>query len=356
MGGVGKGSEGHAMSSQTNDIVILGIETSCDETSAAVLVNGTDLRSHVISSQIVTHQRYGGVVPEIASREHSLHIQPVVQQAMDAAKVGFEDLSAIAVTYGPGLVGSLLVGVSGAKAMAYAAGIPLIGINHLEAHIYANFLDHPKLEFPFLALLVSGGHTHLIYFAAHGQYQVLGHTRDDAAGEALDKVARTLGLGYPGGPQIQKIAMDGDAQAFKFPRAMLEPDSLDFSFSGMKSAVLNTLNSARMRGETLNVPDLAASFQQAVVDVLVGKALRALERTGAKTLLLAGGVAANNLLRETLDKELSERKVHFVYPPPIYCTDNGAMIAITGYYHYLAGDFAPWTLNAAPGLGLEGLV
>ncbi len=340
------------MASLKSEIIILGIETSCDETSAAVLIDGTDLRSHIISSQIVTHQKYGGVVPEIASREHSLHIQPVVQQAMDAAQVAFSDLSAIAVTYGPGLVGSLLVGVSGAKAMAYAAGIPLIGINHLEGHIYANFLHHQDLEFPFLALLVSGGHTHLIFFEAHGQYRVLGRTRDDAAGEALDKVARTLGLGYPGGPQIEKVAQDGDVQAFVFPRAMLEPDSLDFSFSGMKSAVLNTLNTARMRGETLNVPDLAASFQQAVVDVLVRKALRAIERTGAKTLLLAGGVAANSLLRITLDQELSERSVRLVYPPPILCTDNGAMIAVAGYYHYLARDFSHWTLNAVPGLNL----
>jgi N6-L-threonylcarbamoyladenine synthase len=340
------------MKSSKSETVILGIETSCDETSAAVLVNGTDLRSHVISSQIMTHQKYGGVVPEIASREHSLHIQPVVQQAMDTAKVDFSDLSAIAVTCGPGLVGSLLVGVSGAKAMAYAAGIPLIGINHLEGHIYANFLHHQNLEFPFLALLVSGGHTHLIYFEAHGRYRVLGRTRDDAAGEALDKVARTLGLGYPGGPEIEKVAQHGDAQAFMFPRSLLERDSLDFSFSGMKSAVLNTLNSARMRGETLHVPDLAASFQQAVVDVLVQKALRAIERIKVKTLLLAGGVAANSLLRETLQRELSERNVRLVYPPPILCTDNGAMIAITGYYHYLAGTFSPWTLNAVPGLNL----
>lgn len=236
--------------------------------------------------------------------------------------------------------------------MAYAAGIPLIGINHLEGHIYANFLEHQDLTFPLLALLVSGGHTHLILFEAHGRYQVLGCTRDDAAGEALDKVARTLGLGYPGGPQIEKVAQDGDAQAFKFPRAMLEPTSLDFSFSGMKSSVLNTLNSAKMRGETLNVPDLAASFQQAVVDVLVRKALMAIDLTGVKTLLLAGGVAANLLLRETLDKALSERGIRLVYPPPILCTDNGAMIATAGYYHYLAGDFAPWTLNAVPGLNL----
>jgi N6-L-threonylcarbamoyladenine synthase len=352
VGGIGIGSECTVTGSQKKDVIILGVETSCDETSAAVLVNGTELRSHVISSQITTHQKYGGVVPEIASREHSLHIQPVVQQALDEAKVGFFDLSAIAVTYGPGLVGSLLVGVSGAKAMAYAAGIPLIGINHLEGHIYANFLHHPDLEFPLLALLVSGGHTHLILFEAHGRYLVLGQTRDDAAGEALDKVARTLGLGYPGGPQIQRAAREGDASAFKFPRAMLEPDSLDFSFSGMKSAVLNTLNSAHMRGETLSVPDIAASFQQAVVDVLVRKALIAIDRTRVKTLLLAGGVAANSLLRETLEKTLSENNVRMVCPPPIFCTDNGAMIAVAGHYHYLAGDFAAWTLNAVPGLGL----
>ncbi|WP_407313261.1 tRNA (adenosine(37)-N6)-threonylcarbamoyltransferase complex transferase subunit TsaD [Desulfosporosinus sp. SB140] len=341
--------------SQDKKVIILGVETSCDETSAAVLVDGFDLRSHIISSQIMTHQKYGGVVPEIASREHSLHIQPVVQQALAEADVGFTDLSAIAVTYGPGLVGSLLVGVSGAKAMAYAAGIPLIGINHLEGHIYANFLNHQDLEFPLLALLVSGGHTHLILFEAHGKYRVLGYTRDDAAGEALDKVARALGLGYPGGPQIQKAAQNGDKQAFKFPRAMLEPGSLDFSFSGMKSAVLNTLNSARMRGETLNVPDLAASFQQAVVDVLVHKALMAIQQTGVQTLLLAGGVAANSLLRETLEYELVQRKVRLVYPQPILCTDNGAMIAAAGYYHYRAGNFAPWTLNAVPGLNLKSI-
>ena len=353
MGGIGNGSEWDLMESQKKDIIILGIETSCDETSAAILVNGTDLRSHIISSQIVTHQRYGGVVPEIASREHSLHFQPVVQQALDEAKVDFFDLAAIAVTYGPGLVGSLLVGVSGAKAMAYAAKIPLIGINHLEGHIYANFLHHQDLEFPFLSLLVSGGHTHLILFEAHGRYRVLGYTRDDAAGEALDKVARALGLGYPGGPEIQRAAQEGNASAFTFPRAMLEPDSLDFSFSGMKSAVLNTLNSAHMRGETLSVPDLAASFQQAVVDVLVRKALLALERTGVKTLLLAGGVAANSLLREALEKRLAERGIRFVYPPAVFCTDNGAMIAMAGYYHFLADNFASWTLNAVPGLGLK---
>lgn len=334
------------------EINILGIETSCDETSAAVLRNGRDLLSHVISSQIKTHQKYGGVVPEVASREHILHLQSVVEQALTEADVDFADLSGIAVTYGPGLVGSLLVGVAGAKAMAYAAGIPLLGINHLEGHIYANFLHNPELKFPLLALLVSGGHTHLVYFASHGQYRVLGHTRDDAAGEALDKVARTLGLGYPGGPYIQKAAMAGDPHALEFPRAMLEPGSLDFSFSGVKSAVLNTLNSARMKGETVKVEDVAASFQEAIVDVLVRKTLLALEKTIAPTLVLAGGVAANALLRERLTEETQKRGIVFSYPPPILCTDNGAMIATAGYYRYLAKDFAPWNLNAVPGLNL----
>lgn len=335
-----------------SNLLILGVETSCDETSAAVLRNGKELLSHIISSQISTHQKYGGVVPEIASREHLLHFKGVVRQALAEAGAEFSDLSAIAVTYGPGLVGSLLVGVAGAKAMAYAAGVPLLGINHLEGHIYANFLHTPDLEFPLLALLVSGGHTHLVYFKEHGHYQVLGHTRDDAAGEALDKIARALGLGYPGGPQIQKIALQGDPKAFDFPRAMLEPGSLDFSFSGMKSAVLNTLNSARMKGEELSVPDLAASFQEAVVDVLIRKTLRALDQTGAKTLVLAGGVAANTLLRERLTAQLQPMGVRFSYPPPILCTDNGAMIATAGYYRYLAGEYASWKLNAVPGLNL----
>lgn len=336
-----------------SEICILGIETSCDETSAAVLANRTELLSHVISSQVATHQKYGGVVPEIASREHSIHLKNVVQRVLSEAGLGFADLSAIAVTYGPGLVGSLLVGVAGAKAMAYAAGIPLIGINHLEGHIYANFLQHPELEFPLLALLVSGGHTHLILFRNHGDYEVLGKTRDDAAGEALDKVARTLGLGYPGGPQIQKVAQEGNPSAYDFPRAMLEPNSLDFSFSGMKSAVLNTQNTASMKGHVLNVPDIAASFQQAVVDVLVRKTIMGVERTGVRRVLLAGGVAANSLLRTQLTEQLNEHKVMLTYPDPVYCTDNGAMIAVAGYYHYLAKDFAPWNLNAKPGLTLS---
>ena len=340
------------MVSDKKDSIILGIETSCDETSAAVLAGGNRLLSHVVASQIPTHQKYGGVVPEIASREHSLHFLPVIEAALNGAGLDFFDLQAIAVTNGPGLVGSLLVGVSGAKAMAFAAWVPLIGVNHLEGHIYANFLEHPDIRFPLLALLVSGGHTHLILLREHGCYVVLGRTRDDAAGEALDKVARSLGLGYPGGPQIEKIAQDGNPGEFDFPRALLEPESLDFSFSGMKSAVLNTLNSAKMKGETLSIPDLAASFQMAVIDVLVQKTLHALQRNKVKTVALAGGVAANRLLRERLHQVLKPQGISLIYPSPGLCTDNGAMIAAAGYYRYLAGDFAAWTLNAVPGLDL----
>jgi len=331
----------------------LGIETSCDETSAAVLVNGKDLKSHIISSQIETHRKYGGVVPEIASREHCLHIKDVVEQALVQAEVDFSDLSAIAVTYGPGLVGSLLVGLAAAKAMAYAAGIPLLGINHLEGHVYANFLEHPDLQFPILSLLVSGGHTNLILFKGHLDYEVLGKTRDDAAGEAFDKVARALGLGYPGGPYIQKAAASGDAKAFNLPRVMLEPQSLDFSFSGLKTAVLNILNTAKMKGENVAKNDLAASFQEAVVDVLVAKTKKALQRLPqVKTLALAGGVAANSLLRDTLAEELKNCGIRLVYPSIELCTDNGAMIAMAGYYHYLNKNYASWKLNAVPGLNL----
>lgn len=334
------------------NVVILGIETSCDETSAAVLVNGKDLRSHIISSQIATHQKYGGVVPEIASREHCLHIRGVVEQALEEAEIEFKDLSGIAVTYGPGLVGSLLVGVAAAKAMAYAAGIPLIAVNHLEGHIYANFLEHEDLEFPLLALLVSGGHTNLILFRRHLDYEVLGKTRDDAAGEAFDKVARTLGLGYPGGPNIQKAAGSGNPSAFHFPRTMLEAGSLDFSFSGLKSAVLNTINTAHMKGEVLDINDLAASFQGAVIDVLVQKSLRTLDKLPVKTFALAGGVAANSILRESLQRELALRNIRFVCPSPTFCTDNGAMIATAGHYRFLTGKAASWKLNAVPGLSL----
>jgi len=338
--------------STSKDIVILGIETSCDETSAAVLVNGNELKSHIIASQIKTHQKYGGVVPEIASREHCLHIGNVVKSALEEAGMGFADISAVAVTYGPGLVGSLLVGVAGAKAIAYACGVPLIAVNHLEGHVYANFLEHKDIEFPVLALLVSGGHTNLLYFKEHLKYEVLGKTRDDAAGEAFDKISRTLGFGYPGGPYIEKKAKEGCPDAFKFPRAMLESGSLDFSFSGLKSSVLNTLNSAKMKEQVLNENDIAASFQEAIADVLVKKSLLALNRVEANTFVLAGGVAANSLIKNRVSELAAKKNIKFVYPSSIFCTDNGAMIAMAGYYHYLSKNFSSWKLNAVPGLNL----
>lgn len=333
-------------------ITILGIETSCDETSAAVLVDGVEVRSNIISSQIEIHKKFGGVVPEVASRKHLENINHVIIEALDEAKVTLADLDGIAVTHGPGLVGALLVGVAAAKALAYAQDIPLIGVNHLEGHISANFLAQPDLQFPLLCLVVSGGHSDLIYIPHRGTYQILGRTRDDAAGEAFDKVARAMGLGYPGGPLIDKLAKEGNPQAIQFPRARLEEGSLDFSFSGLKSAVLNHLNRAAMLQEEINKADLAASFQRAVVEVLVEKALLAAEQTGVKTILLAGGVAANQELRTLLQERAAKLGCQVVYPPLKLCTDNAAMIACAGYYKYLRGDFAPLTLNAVPGLTL----
>ncbi|HEX3016160.1 MAG TPA: tRNA (adenosine(37)-N6)-threonylcarbamoyltransferase complex transferase subunit TsaD [Desulfobacteria bacterium] len=334
------------------DKIILGIETSCDETAAAVLVNGRSVLANVVSSQIPVHQKFGGVVPEIASRHHLENLPLVVDQALREAGLTFADLSAIAVTHGPGLVGALLVGLSGAKAMAAAQGLPLIGVNHLEGHIYANFLVKPDLEFPLLCLLVSGGHTHLLILRAHGKYSVLGQTRDDAAGEAFDKVARAMGLGYPGGPRIQEVSEGGNPSAIDLPRAWLEHDSLDFSFSGMKTAVLNYLNRAAQRGEEVNKQDLAASFQQAVIDVLVGKAIKAAKLNGVDTVVLAGGVAANRALRLKLQAACAEAGKQLFVPPVELCTDNAAMIACAGYYKYLRGEVAAWDLNAIPGMSL----
>ncbi|HWJ02707.1 MAG TPA: tRNA (adenosine(37)-N6)-threonylcarbamoyltransferase complex transferase subunit TsaD [Verrucomicrobiae bacterium] len=335
-----------------NRNLILGIETSCDETAAAVIEQGERILSNVISSQVATHQKFGGVVPEIASRHHLENLPGVVDQALQEAGVGFEGLTAIAVTNGPGLVGALLVGVAGAKAMAAAQGIPLIGVNHIEGHIYANFLSHENLQFPMLCLLVSGGHTHLVLLENHGKYQVLGRTRDDAVGEAFDKVARAMGLGYPGGPRIQAASELGNPQAIDLPRAWLEPGSLDFSFSGMKSAVLNFLNRAAQKGETVNTNDLAASFQCAVVDILVSKTLAAARNTGVKTILLAGGVAANQELRRRLAAACQGEGLNFYYPPVELCTDNAAMIACAGYFKFLRGELAPPNLNAVPGMTL----
>lgn len=333
-------------------IIILGIETSCDETSVAVLEDGVILRSNIVSSQVDIHKKFGGVVPEVASRKHLENVHPVLLEALEQAGITLADVDAIAVTYGPGLVGALLVGVAAAKAMAYALDVPLIGVNHLEGHIAANFLVRPDLAFPLLCLVVSGGHSDLVFMPHRGEYQLLGRTRDDAAGEAFDKVARAMGLGYPGGPLIDKLAQTGNPRALKLPRAFLEEGSLDFSFSGLKSAVLNYLNRAAMLKEEVNKADLAASFQQATVEVLVEKTILAAGRTGVKTIMLAGGVAANCGLRNLLQARAGELGTAVVFPPLNLCTDNAAMIACAGYYKYLRGDFAPLTLNAVPALNL----
>lgn len=332
--------------------LILAIETSCDETSAAVVRDGVDVLSNIISSQIDVHKKFGGVVPEVASRKHLELINGVIREALDSAGIDFGWLDAVAVTSGPGLVGALLVGVSAAKAISYARDIPLIAINHLEGHIYANFLANPGLEFPLICLVVSGGHTDLVIMKGHGNYRVVGRTRDDAAGEAFDKVARTLGLGYPGGPLVDRLAAVGNPSAIPLPRAYLEEGSLDFSFSGLKSAVINYLHRARLKGEEVNPADLAAGFQKAVVDVLVDKTLEAVEQFRARTVLLAGGVAANRLLRESMREAAKKRGLRLVYPPGVLCTDNAAMIACAAYYRYLRGDFSDLALNAVPGLEL----
>lgn len=333
-------------------VTILGIETSCDETSAAVVVDGRDVRSNIISSQVDIHKKFGGVVPEVASRKHLEMMNAVIQEALDRAGIGFKDLDAVAVTYGPGLVGALLVGVAAGKAMAYALDIPLLGINHLEGHVYANFLETPQLPFPLLCLVVSGGHTDLVLVNGYGDYEVVGRTRDDAAGEAFDKVARVLGLGYPGGPVIDRVARNGDPAAIDLPRAYLEEGSLDFSFSGLKTAVVNYAHRARQQGESVDKESLAASFQQAVVDVLVDKTMAAVDKYGTRVVMLAGGVAANSALRRQLSERAKNKGMKLVCPPPVLCTDNAAMIACAGYYKYLRNDFAPLTLNAVPNLKL----
>ncbi|MCR5584930.1 MAG: tRNA (adenosine(37)-N6)-threonylcarbamoyltransferase complex transferase subunit TsaD [Lachnospiraceae bacterium] len=334
------------------DIKILAIESSCDETAAAVIENGRKVLSNVIYSQIDLHTLYGGVVPEIASRKHIEKVNPVIEQALSDAGVGLKDLDAVAVTYGPGLVGPLLVGVSAAKALAYAAGLPLIGVHHIEGHVSANFLEHPDLEPPFLCLIVSGGHTHLVIMKDYGEYEILGRTHDDAAGEAYDKVARAIGLGYPGGPKIDKVAKEGNPKAIAFPRAKVDDCPYDFSFSGLKSAVLNYLNQAEMKGEEVNRNDVAASFQAAVVDVLVDKTMHAAKEYGFKKVALAGGVASNSALRAGMKAACEKRGLEMIYPSPIFCTDNAAMIGAAAYYEFLKGNFSGLDLNAIPNLRL----
>jgi N6-L-threonylcarbamoyladenine synthase len=334
------------------DIYILGLESSCDETAAAVVKNGREVVSNVISSQIDLHTLYGGVVPEIASRKHIEQINQVVMQAMKEAGRTLNEIDGIAVTYGPGLVGALLVGVSFAKAMAFASEKTLIGVNHIEGHISANYIEHPDLEPPFVCLVVSGGHTHLTVVKDYGEYEILGCTRDDAAGEAFDKVARAIGLGYPGGPKIDKIAKEGNPDAIHFPRAKVENSAYDFSFSGLKSAVLNYINSCEMKKEEINVADVAASFQKAVVDVLVEHGMRGTKESGCNKFAIAGGVASNSALRQAFEEECKKQGIQFYCPSPIFCTDNGAMIAARGYYEYLKGIETDWDLNAVPNLKL----
>lgn len=334
------------------DVLILAIETSCDETAAAVVKNGREVLSNVISSQIDLHTLYGGVVPEIASRKHMEQINQVVDEALKEAAVNMEDITAVAVTYGPGLVGALLVGVSHAKALAYAAGKPLIGVHHIEGHISANYIENKELKPPFGCLVVSGGHTHLVHVKDYGKYEVLGKTRDDAAGEAFDKVARAVGLGYPGGPKIDKLAKEGNPLAIEFPRAKITGSQYDFSFSGIKSAVLNYINHCEMKNETINKADLVASFQKAVVDVLVDHAIESVKEYGFDKLAIAGGVASNSALREAMRTACEKNNVTFYHPSPVLCTDNAAMIGAAAYYEYLAGNRAPLDLNAVPSLKL----
>ena len=334
------------------DINILAIESSCDETAAAVVRNGREILSNVIYSQIDLHTLYGGVVPEIASRKHIDKINQVVEKAIADSGMQLKDMDAVAVTYGPGLVGPLLVGVSFAKALAYGAHLPIVGVHHIEGHICANYIANKELEPPFMCLIVSGGHTHLVKVADYGEYEILGKTEDDAAGEAFDKVARAIGLGYPGGPKIDKVSKSGNPEAIKFPRAKVGGSEYDFSFSGLKSAVLNYLNTASMNTETIITEDVAASFQQAVIDVLVGHSMEALERYGFKKFAIAGGVASNSGLREAFEKACAERQVEFFLPPPILCTDNAAMIGSAAFFEYKRGQRDGLDLNAVPNLKL----
>ena len=337
---------------EKKDTLILAIESSCDETAASVVKNGREVLSNVISSQIALHTQFGGVVPEIASRKHIEKINQVVTQALEDAGVTLTDVDAIGVTYGPGLVGALLVGVAEAKAIAFAAKKPLVGVHHIEGHVSANYIENPDLEPPFLCAIVSGGHTHLVIVKDYGQFEILGRTRDDAAGEAFDKVARAIGLGYPGGPKIDRLAKEGNPDAIEFPRAKIGENPYDFSFSGVKSAVLNYLNGAKMKGEEVNRADIAASFQKAVVDVLVEHTMQAAADFGMKKVAIAGGVASNGALRTAMEKACTEHGYKFYRPSPIFCTDNAAMIGVAAYYEYIRGTRHSWDLNAVPNLKL----
>lgn len=337
---------------RNKDITILAIESSCDETAAAVVRNGREVLSNIISSQIDLHTLYGGVVPEIASRKHTERINQVIAEALQMAGMTLQEMDAIAVTYGPGLVGALLVGVSAAKAISFASGIPLIGVHHIEGHISANYIEHKELEPPYVCLVVSGGHSHLVQVTDYGEYEIMGRTRDDAAGEAFDKVARAIGLGYPGGPKIDQVSKEGNPDAIKFPRAKVADAVYDFSFSGLKSAVLNYLNSCEMKGIEICQADVAASFQKAVVDVLVEHSMNAVQECGTKKFAIAGGVASNSALRSALAEACSKCGIAFYRPSPILCTDNAAMIGAAAYYEYRKGVRHGYDLNAVPNLRL----
>ena len=335
------------------DKYILAIESSCDETSAAVVVNGREVLSNVIASQIDTHKKYGGVVPEVASRMHIEAISGVVEEALEEANVTLDKIDAIGVTYGPGLVGALLVGLQFAKGLSFATKKPLIGVNHIEGHICANYIQHKELKPPFVSLVVSGGHTFIVHVKDYGNYEVIGQTRDDAAGEAYDKVARALGLGYPGGPKIDKLAKEGNSKAIVFPKANFHEETLDFSFSGVKSAVLNYLNKCKMQNVEVNKADVAASFQHAVIDVLKENVLMTCKKRNVKTIAIAGGVASNSSLRETLIKEASKRGIEVLFPAPILCTDNAAMIGSAAYFNFANRKISDLNLNAKPNLKLN---
>ncbi len=334
------------------DKYILGIETSCDDTSASVVKNGRVVLSNVVASQIDIHKLYGGVVPEVASRNHIDNIAGVVESALEEAEITLDEVDGVAVTYGPGLEGALIVGVAYAKSLAYAKNIPLLGVHHIKGHIFANFLEDENLAPPFLSLVVSGGHTHLIKVNSYDSFEILGKTRDDAAGEAYDKVARVMGLEYPGGPKIDKYAEKG-IDNLDFPRVWISNDTLDFSFSGLKSAVLNYLNGCKMKGEDYKVEDVSASFQNAVVEVLVGKTEKALKQEDIKTLILGGGVACNNGLRKGITEMAEKNGIDLHLPNKKYCTDNAAMIASVGYYELIAGNVKPYNLNAKSNLSIE---
>lgn len=334
------------------DIITMGIETSCDETSIAIVKNGREVLTNRISSQIDLHKKFGGVVPEVASRKHIETIDYILDDALDEANLKLNDIDNIAVTYGPGLVGALLVGLSYAKALSFALDKPLIGVNHIEGHISANYIEYPDLKPPFVCLIVSGGHSHLVYIKDYGEYEILGRTRDDAAGEAFDKIARAMNLGYPGGPIIDDLAKRGNKDAIDFPRSYLEKDSFDFSFSGLKSAVLNYLNSKEQKSEDIVVEDVAASFQRAVIEVLVDKTIELANIRKSKIIAIAGGVASNSGLRDLMKEKAKKYGIEVKYPSKILCTDNAAMIASAGYYNYINGKYSDLSLNAVPNLKL----